>query len=182
MKPLLSGLILLLSGYSISAQEKLYDIMPMDSGKVVYKKAIKEDSLSKVEIFNKAKAWADNYYKHDKTKLIKEDSGSGHLSYRAFMPVQTFAKAGPSYHAPHRLELRYYLEFHIEEGRYRIIMRDLYIRDPEAVLIQLLTMRPIENYGKSSKGRLQEEYKNDIDGIHKGIIQLYLNIIESIHN
>ena len=92
MKPLISGLISLIAGYCISAQEKLYDIMPMDSGKVVYKKAVKEDSLSKEEIFNKIKAWADDYYKRNTSKLIKEDNGRGYLAYHAFSPFQSFFK------------------------------------------------------------------------------------------
>ena len=184
MKPFLFGLTLSLISYSISAQEKLYDIMPMDSGKVVYKKAIMEDSLSKDEIFNKVKAWADNYYnKFDRAKVIEEDNEGGHLAYRAFMPVQTVYKAGSSYNAPHRLELRYHLEFYVQEGKYRIIMKDLYIRNPEEdLLTQVLTQGPIEKYGKASKGRVREGFKTDIEGIHKGIIHLYLNIIESIHN
>jgi|SRR6185295_4653981 len=182
MKPLLSGLILLLACCSISAQEKLYDIMPMDSGKVVYKKAIMEDSLSKDKIFNKAKAWADNYYKFDNAKLIKEDNQEGHLAYRALMPVQTFYKAGPSTNTSYRLELRYHLEFYVEEGRYRIIMKDLYIRNPGDLMTYVLTLRPIEKYGKASKGRVHEGFKKDIEGIHKEIIKLYLDIIDSIHN
>ncbi len=157
--------------------------MPMDSGKVVYKKTIREDSLSKDEILNKVKAWADNYYnKYDRAKVINEDNEGGHLAYRAFMPVQTIFKPGPSYNAPHRYELRYHLEFYVEKGKYKIVMRDLYIRDPESLMIELLTERPIENYGKIWKGRLHEKFKNDIEGIHKDVIKLYLNIMESIHN
>ena len=182
MKPLLFGLMLSLITHSISAQEKLYDIMPMDSGKVVYRKAIMEDSLSKDEIFNKAKAWADNYYKFDKAKLIKEDNESGYLAYRASMPVHTFVyKPGSLGNQTPRLELRYHLEFHVEEGRYRIIMRDLYIRNPESPMTQLLSESPIEKYGKAWKGKAHEKFKQDIEGIHKGIIKLYLDIIESIH-
>jgi len=181
MKPLLSGLFLLFAGYGISAQEKLYDIMPMDSGKVVYKKAIREDSLSKDEIFNKIKAWADDYYKRNTSKLIKEDNGRGYLAYNASSPFQSFFKTGSSV-STHRRELLYRLEFYVEEGRYRIIMRDLYIRDPIDLMTQVLTQRPIEKYGNLWKRKLYEEYKKDIEGIHKGIIKLYLHIIESIHN
>ncbi len=180
MKPLISGLISLIAGYCISAQEKLYDIMPMDSGKVVYKKAVKEDSLSKEEIFNKIKAWADDYYKRNTSKLIKEDNGRGYLAYHAFSPFQSFFKTG-SYDSPHRRELLYLLEFYVEKGRYRIIMRNLYTRDPQDLMTQILTLRPIEKYGKGSK-KLKNEFKSDIEGIHKGIIKLYLDIIETVHN
>ena len=182
MKPLLFSLFLLFAGYCISAQEKLYDIMPMDSGKVVYKKAIREDSLSKDEIFNKIKAWADHYYKRDEAKLISEDNEGGYLAYRAFMPFPTVLRSGSFNDKDNRRELRYHLEFYVEEGRYRIIMRDLYIRDPIDLMTQVLTQRPIEKYGNLWKRKLHEEYKKDIEGIHKGIIKLYLHIIESIHN
>jgi hypothetical protein len=97
------------------------------------------------------------------------------------MPVQTFYKAGPLKNTTYRLELRYHLEFYVEEGRYRIIMRDLYIRDPEDLMTQVLTLRPIENYGKASKKGSHEKFKKDIESIHKEIIKLYLDIIESIH-
>ena len=60
MKLILTTIISLLACFTLSSQEKFYDIMPMDSGKVVYKKTIKEDRLSKNEIFNKVKAWADS--------------------------------------------------------------------------------------------------------------------------
>ena len=182
MKPLLSALISLLACYTLSAQEKLYDIMPMDSGKVVYKKTIMKDSLSKDEIFNKVKAWADNYYKFENAKEINEDIESGHLAYRGFMAVQTFYKVEFSENATYRLELRYHLEFYVEEGKCRIIMRDLYIRDPQDLMMRVITLRPIENYGKVWKKRWYEEFKKDIESIHKGITKLYLDIIESIHN
>jgi len=95
--------------------------------------------------------------------------------------IKSMFTGDPTLDKTYLLELRYHLEFYVEAGKYRIIMRDLYIRDPEALMTQLLTQKPIEKYGKGSNKRFYEDFKKDIESIHKQIIKLYLDIIESIH-
>jgi hypothetical protein len=68
MKLVLFALFFWLAGNTLFAQGKLFDIMPMDSGKVVYKKSVSEDCLSKEEIVKRIKAWADYHYKPGEAK------------------------------------------------------------------------------------------------------------------
>jgi len=59
---------------TINAQEKLKDLLPLINGKVTYTNIVKVDSISKDEIYNRAKHWLaynyDNILVDNKDELI----------------------------------------------------------------------------------------------------------------
>jgi hypothetical protein len=82
----LSFIIVFAFGFSptISGQEKLKDILPLKDGKVTYTNVILVDSISKEEIYKRAKQWlAQNfeYTKNDDNDLL---ISRGYIQYGMF--------------------------------------------------------------------------------------------------
>jgi len=64
---------------TINAQEKLKDLLPLINGKVTYTNIVKIDSVSKDEIYNRAKHWLAYNYDYFKVDNKDELICRGHI-------------------------------------------------------------------------------------------------------
>jgi len=66
---------------TINAQDKFKDIFPLINGKITYTNIVKVDSISKDEIYNRAKHWLA--YNYDYFKIDDKDEliCKGHIQY-----------------------------------------------------------------------------------------------------
>jgi len=91
MRTFLSLIFTLILLIPINAQEKLKDILPLINGKVAYTNIIKVDSVSKDEIYNRAKHWLA--YNYDNFKIDSKDElicrGYIHVGYARIWETMT---------------------------------------------------------------------------------------------
>ena len=71
MKTLFTLIVASVLLLTVNAQEKLKDLLPLINGKVSYTNIVKVDSLSKDEIYNRAKHWLA--YNYDNIMLDNKD-------------------------------------------------------------------------------------------------------------
>jgi len=79
MRTFLTLIFTLILLIPINAQEKLKDLLPLMNDKVTYTNIIKVDSVSKDEIYNRAKHWLA--YNYDNFKIDNKDEliSRGHI-------------------------------------------------------------------------------------------------------
>jgi len=74
---------------TISGQEKLRDILPLKDGKVTYTNVIHVDSISKEEIYKRAKQWLAHNFEYTKNDDKDELINRGYIQYGLFKIWQT---------------------------------------------------------------------------------------------
>ena len=73
--------------YGINAQDKLLDILPLQGGKVDYTEVVHVDSVSKNELYARAKLWLVDTYKSSINVIQLEDKENGEIIGKGFSEI-----------------------------------------------------------------------------------------------
>jgi hypothetical protein len=73
---------------TISGQEKLNGVLPLKDGKVTYTNIILVDSLSKQEIYKRAKQWLAYNFEYTKVDDKDELISRGYIQYGLLSPLR----------------------------------------------------------------------------------------------
>ena len=155
-------LTLLLPALSLAQQAKpLLDAFPIKDGKVYYERIVDIDSVSKTELFKRAKVWALSSFASQKSALQSEDKEIGLLNYKTYIteafenPKMYGIKLGPTYG-----KFWFTITFYFKEGRAKIVFDNVSIEDETDIenyeyLIQKSTPKSMKKRGYD-KQMLQE--------------------------
>jgi len=121
MKKLLLPLLFICS-LSYGQKEPL--ILPIDSitNKITYSEVVKVDSVSKQELFSRAREWFAKAYKNSSKVIQMEDKESGKIVGKALM--QVYHKAlGMTFESGY---INYTISIYIKDGKYKYEFVDFY--------------------------------------------------------
>lgn len=177
--------ILLLSFLTLKgfSQERFYEIMPMDNGRVVYSLIIDVDSLSKDIIYGKLKEWAVDHYGSQKAALQSEDKESGFIAYKGYMKAVGYGIGGLLNGKEMAYHLFHTLKFYVKDGKYRIVVDDIRTYNlTEERIIGSAEQHPIEDRGKGQKKKFYEKFKKDIASFDRSIDAMINSIVSAVKN
>ncbi len=134
MKKILFSLLLLLCSLGAMAQDKNVDVV---NGRYSISGVQSVDSVSSMELFNRAVAWVSSTYKYPDKVISSKDKDAGVLVLNCIANSSSIR---------HGFELR--LSFRFKEGRYKWEINDIYFPYNDVLG---MSKRPIEKAPRYSK-------------------------------
>jgi hypothetical protein len=136
--------------------------------KLTYTEVIQVDSISKKELYNRAKLWFANAYNSANDVLQLENKENGQIIGKAIMKYNPTVFVGS---AATKGSIKYTIKIFVKEGRYKYEIID-FIHDPYG-----------SQYGKSSMGLLtnSEECPNPKKGAKKWSHKVWRDIKNQIN-
>ena len=141
---------LILCFYGISAQDKLLDILPLQNGLVNYSEVVQVDSISKDELYIRAKRWFVNTYKSANHVIQLDDKESGDIMGKGFFKTSWQV----TFYAFSDIEVHHTVSIQVKEGRYRYEIASFRIQYDVAASQYASSHRvdsPIETWNQSRK-------------------------------
>jgi hypothetical protein len=157
MKSVVPIFILIISAFTMHAQQKLMNILPVKESKVNYSEVITVDSASKDVLYNRAKRWYVDVYNSAQNVIQLDDKENGEIVGKGNFDVywNMGALVGTE-----KVAIYHKLSIFLKDGRYKYEIADLIVH------IQLHEY-PIEAYSKNGKtaGRLYQATDDKIQHI-----------------
>lgn len=131
--------------------------LPVVDGKVLYTGIIKADSVSKTELYNRAKTFFVKSYKSANDVIQLDDKESGQLVIKGIFKVSS-------------LSIRHTFSVGVKEGKYRYELGSLVVlSSPPSELIY-----PMEDY-LTAKNKYQKKFSIDVHDFVSKFVQMFID-------
>jgi hypothetical protein len=153
-------IIMTIVTFSLKAQEKLFDILPLKNDYVTYSGVVEVDSIDKKDLHKRAKKWFVNNYKSANDVIQLEDIENGEIIGKGYFTISYYTRDPRISHT---------ISIFVKDGRYKYVITDFSYSDNQNEKF------PIENFPKSWGGKkklylkIHEEVNSIITSIEKFI-------------
>jgi len=124
MKNILFIIISVIILIQVKAQDKHLNVLPLVDGKITYTDVVKVDSVSKDELYNRAKRWFVDNYNSSKDVIQLDDKENGEIIAKGFFEEfwQVTAYSGMNVNVWQKIQIQ------IKDGRYKYEITDFRIK------------------------------------------------------
>lgn len=92
MKKIFILSVIFLLSQTTYSQEKLYDILPLENGNVIYTEVLKVKNIDKEELYNKAKKWIVLTYKSANNVIQLDDKEEGVIIGKGYFDINYYSR------------------------------------------------------------------------------------------
>ena len=148
------SLVILLSTLTFAQDEEmLFDVLPMNEGRVTYSEVVAVEGIDKDKLFARASKWFAEAYKSAEDVIQFSDKEAGEIMGRGFFTTHWSAV----FYSATEVDIWYETTIQFKEGRYRYVLTDFRIKYDTAISGSVLeTDLPIEEWNVNRENNMKK--------------------------